>query len=187
MKLLFTCLFILAASGSACAHAKDPGAVEGSKAATVSPDMEKQRAAHRADIDYWITQYDGSDLTSGQYHCPAPRFPAVSKVNEDIDRYSAKMKAWEACHNALVKHLNASLPLTNLIPQDIAKLMTKDEMDKATAHLKQVGDNLGEDTKVAGKLTLADFGVWRNATEAYVKEHNEIVKNAPPPDRDDKN
>lgn len=161
-------------------------AARGDKAALASLDLIKQRSARRADIDYWITQYDGSDLTGGQYHCPTPRFPDVSKVNEEIEHYSAKMKAWEACHNALAKHLNAALPLTNLIPPDIAKLMTRDEMDKATAHLKQVGDNLSEDTRVAGNLALADYNVWRNATEAYVKEHNEILKNAPPPDRDDK-
>lgn len=161
-------------------------AARGNPVAIASLDLMKQRAARRADLDYWITQYDGADLTGGEYRCPAPRFPAVSKVNEEIERYSAKMKAWEACHNALVKHLNAALPLTARIPADIAKLMTKDEMDKATAHLKQVGDNLGESTTVAGKLVLADYDVWRNATDAYVKEHNEIVKNAPPPDVDGK-
>jgi TPR repeat protein len=161
-------------------------AAKGDKVAIAALDMMKQRAARSKDIDYWVTQYDGAELTTGEYRCPSPRFPAVSKVNEEIERYSAKMKAWEACHNSLVKHLNASLPLDKLIPQDLAKLMTRDEMDKAIAHLKEVGDNVAENTKVAGKLVLADYDVWRNATEAYVKEHNEIVKNAPPPDRDDK-
>jgi hypothetical protein len=162
-------------------------AAKGDKVALASLDMIKQRAAHRADIDYWVTQYDGSDLSSGQYHCPAPRFPSVSKVNEEIEYYGGKMKTWETCHNNLVKHLNASLPLDKLIPQDLAKLMTKDELDKASVHLKEVGDNVSENTKVAGKLTLADFDAWRNATEAYVKEHNEIVRNAPKPDVDAKN
>ena len=161
-------------------------AARGNKVAIASLDMIKQRAARRAELDYWITQYDGADLTSGEYRCPAPRFPAVSKDNEDIERYGAKMKGWEACHNGLVKHLNASLPLTRLIPQDVAKLMTTDEMEKANAHLKEVGDNISENTKVSGKLVLADFDAWRNATEAWVKEHNEIVKNAPPPDVDGK-
>jgi TPR repeat protein len=161
-------------------------AAKGNKVAIASLDLIKQRAARRQDLDYWITQYDGADLTSGPYHCPAPRFPPVSKVNEEIERYNTKMKAWEDCHNGLVKHLNATLPLTNSIPPDVAKLMTKDEMDKATAHLQEVSDNLSEETKVAGKLVLADYDVWRNATDAYVKEHNEIVSNAPKPDVDGK-
>jgi len=161
-------------------------AARGDKEAIAALDMMKQRAARSKDIDYWITQYDGSELTSGEYRCPAPRFPAVSKVNEEIQRYSDKMKTWEACHNGLVKHLNATLPLDKLIPEDLARLMTKDEMDKATAHLKEVGDNISENTKVSGNLVLADYNVWRNATEAYVKEHNEILKSAPPPDVDGK-
>lgn len=154
-------------------------AAKGNAVAIASLDMMKQREARRADIDYWMVQYDGADLRSGDYRCPAPRFPAMSKVNEDIDRYSARMQAWQDCHNRFVQHLNASIPLTRRIPEDLAKLMTKEEMDKATAHLDDVGKRVSEDTQVSGKLVVADFTAWRNATEAYVKEHNEMVKNAP--------
>ena len=72
------------------------------------------------------------------------------------------------------------LPLR--MPVDISKLFPKDESEKANAHLKEVGDRLAEDTKVAGRMVVADFDAWRAGTEAYVKEHNEMVKNAPPPD-----
>ena len=157
-------------------------AAKGNAVAIASLDMMKQRDARRADLDYWMTKYDGADVRTNDYRCPAPRFPAMSKVNEEIDYYSGKMKDWETCHNRWVQYLNASLPLTKRIPDDIAKLMTKDETERATAHLKDVSDRLAEDTKVAGKLVVADFDAWRAGTEAYVKEHNEMVKNAPPPD-----
>jgi TPR repeat protein len=160
-------------------------AAKGNAVAIASLELMKQREVRRADLDYWIAKYDGSDLRTAEYRCPAPRFPAMSKVNEEIDYYSGKMKDWEACHNRWVKYLNASLPLTKRIPDDIAKLLTKDESDKAAAHLKDVGDRLAEDTKVAGKLVIADFDAWRAGTEAYVKEHNEMVKNAPPRDPDE--
>ena len=160
-------------------------AAKGNAVAIASLDLMKQRDARRADIDYWIAKYDGSDLRTNEYRCPAPRFPSMSKVNEEIDRYSGKMKDWEACHNRWVKYLNASLPLTRRIPEDISKLLTKDESDKATAHLKEVSDRLAEDTKVEGRMVIADFDAWRAGTEAYVKEHNEMVKNAPPRDPDD--
>ena len=159
-------------------------AAKGNPVAIASLDLMKQRDARRADLDYWITQYDGSDLVAGPYHCPAPRFPAMSKVNEEIDRYSARMKEWQDCHNRSVTYLNASLPLTKRIPDDVAKLFTKDEMDKATAHLTEVGKRISEDIQVSGKLVVADFTAWRTGTEAYVNEHNEMVKNAPPPDED---
>ncbi len=157
-------------------------AAKGNPVATASLELMKQRETRRADLDYWIAKYDGADLRTNEYRCPAPRFPAMSKVNEEIDYYSGKMKDWEACHNRWVKYLNASLPLTKRIPDDIAKLLTKDETDKATAHLKEVSDRLAEDTKVAGRMVVADFDAWRAGTEAYVKEHNEMVKNAPPRD-----
>jgi phage regulator Rha-like protein len=96
------------------------------------------------------------------------------------------MQTWQACHNRFVAHLNESLPLTKRIPEDVAKLMTKDEMEKATAHLTEVGKRVSEDTQVSGKMVVADFTAWRNATEAYVSEHNEMVKNAPPPEPKEK-
>ena len=113
-------------------------------------------------------------------------FPAVSKENDDIERYSAKMKDWEACHNRAVIHLNESLPLTRLIPKDVVTLLTKEETERAETHLKEVGDRAAEDIKVAGNMVLADYNAWRTSTEGWVKEHNEIVKSAPPADVDAK-
>jgi len=161
-------------------------AAKGNKVAIASLDMIKKREAHRADIDYWLTRYDGAELTGGDYRCPAPRFPSVSKVNEDIERYSTNMKDWEACHNRAVTHLNESLPLAKLIPKDVAPLLTKDETERAEAHLKEVGDRVAEDIKVAGNMVLADYNAWRTSTERWVKEHNDIVNSAPPPDVDAK-
>jgi TPR repeat protein len=161
-------------------------AAKGNKVAIASLELMKKRETHRADIDYWLTQYDGAELMRGDFRCPGPHFPAVSKDNDDIDRYSAKMKEWEACHNRAVTHLNASLPLVKLIPQDIAPLLTEGETARAETHLKEVSDRVSEDLKVAGSMVLADYNAWRTSTEAWVKEHNEIIKSAPPADVDGK-
>jgi hypothetical protein len=157
-------------------------AAKGNKVAIASLDVMQQRGKRRADIDYWIAKYDGGELRSGQYRCPAPRFPMMSKQNDEIDRVSDKMKAWQDCYNNSVKHLNDVSPLDQLIPADIAKLMNKDEMERAKAHLEQVQANVNEDARVSSRLVLADFAAWRSATEAYVNEHNEMVKKLPPAD-----
>jgi hypothetical protein len=107
----------------------------------------------------------------------------MSKINEEIDAVSARMKAWQDCYNHAVEHLNKVTPLTQLIPADVAKLMNKQETEQATAHLKQVLDNLSEDFKVSSRVVLADFAVWRDATETYVSEHNQMMKNAPSEER----
>jgi TPR repeat protein len=158
-------------------------AAKGDKVAIASLDVMQQRVARRVDIEYWTSKYDGSDLRSGQYRCPAPRFPTLSKQNDEIERVSEKMKTWQDCYNKAVTHLNNSSPLTKLIPADIAKLMSKDETERAREHLQHVHDNLAEDASVGSKVVLADFAAWRSATEAYVNEHNEMVKNLPKAER----
>lgn len=154
-------------------------AAKGNAVAIASLEMMKQRVTRRADIDYWVSKYDGSDLRSGEYRCLAPRIPPMSKVNDEIDRVSNNVKVWQDCYNRFVIHLNEVTPLTKLIPQDVAKLMNKQETEQATAHLARVQDNVAEDAKVSARLLLADFAAWRDATEAYVAQHNEIVKRAP--------
>jgi hypothetical protein len=154
-------------------------AAKGNKTAVASLEVMKQRQLRRADIDYWVTKYDGADLREGKFRCPAPRIPAISKVNDEINSIAAAMTAWQECHNAFVANLNASAPLTKRIPDDISKLLNKQELEAATLHLGEVHTRIGADASIGAKLVLADFDAWRAATEKYVSEHNELVKSMP--------
>ena len=158
-------------------------AAKGNRTAVGALEMMKTRVARRADLDYWISGYDGADLKAGPYHCPVPRVPAMSRQNEEIELISGKVNKWMDCYNAFVRNLNAATPLTQRIPKDIIDLLTKDELDKATVHLAEVYERVAEDAKVTAKLVLADYGVWREATDAYVAEHNRIVKATPSLDK----
>lgn len=151
-------------------------AAKGNKVAVASLELIDQRVKRRADIDYWIKGYDGEDLKSGEFRCAAPRIPAMSKINTDIDRIGAAVKSWQDCYNRYVTRLNEAMPLNKRIPADIAKLMTKDETERSNAYLAQLEANLTEEAKVSSKLVLADFAAWRTATENYVNEHNAMVK-----------
>jgi TPR repeat protein len=159
-------------------------AAKGNATAIASLDLMKQRERRRADLDYWIAKYDGADVRTDEYRCPAPRFPAQSRQSEEIERYSARMKTWQDCYNRYVEHLNAVTPLTKRIPDDVRKLLTKPELEQATAHLAEVQERLSEDAKIGARMVVADFTVWRDATDAYIGQHNEIVKNAPTLDRE---
>lgn len=158
-------------------------AAKGDKVAIAALEVMKQREVRRADIDYWTSKYDGADLKSGKFRCPSPRIPAVSKMNEDIERVSASVQAWQDCYNAFVVNLNDASPLVKRIPEDVAKLMNAPETAQATAYLEDLHKRIAEDAKISAKLVLADFAAWRNATEAYVAEHNAIIKNAPSEER----
>lgn len=154
-------------------------AAKGNKVAGESLVVMEQRAKRRADIDYWVAGYDGADLKSGQYACPAPRIPAISKQSDEIERVTNAINKWQDCYNAFVQNLNAAAPLTKRIPPDVAKLMNASETERAGKHLAQVQENVTEEAKVASKMVLADIAVWRSATEAYIAEHNAILDKAP--------
>lgn len=153
-------------------------AAKGNKTAAAALTMMKRRGERQADIEYWMSKYDGSDLRLSKYRCAAPRLPAVSKQNDEIDAIGAKMVAWQECYNGFVKKLNDSSPLTKLIPKDISDLLTKDELEAAGKHLAAVQQDIAAEAKVSSSLVLADFGAWRNATDKYVEEHNQMVKDA---------
>ncbi|MES2756174.1 MAG: sel1 repeat family protein [Pseudomonadota bacterium] len=154
-------------------------AAKGNKTAVASLEVMKQRELRRADIEYWVAKYDGADLKAGKFRCPAPRIPAISKVNDEITSIATNMTAWQDCYNAFAANLNANAPLTKRIPDDISKLLNKQELEAATARLGEVHTRIGADASISAKLLLADFEAWRAATEKYVSEHNELVKSMP--------
>ena len=156
----------------------EKSAAKGNKVAAESLVVMEQRVAKRVEIDYWIKGYDGAELQSGEYRCPSPRIPAVSKVNDEIDRVNKLVTTWQDCYNKMVTNLNAQSPLTKKIPADIARLMTKEETDASAAYLERVRQNIAEGAKVSSKMILADFAAWRSATEAFVTQHNAVVKKA---------
>lgn len=158
-------------------------AAKGNKIAAAALEVMKQRVVRRADIDYWTSKYDGADLTSGKFACPAPRIPAISKLSEEIDSVAAKVQAWQECYNGFVQNLNQAVPLIKRIPPDIAALLNEEEIARATRYLDEVQAGIAENAKVSSKLVLADVGAWRSATDAYVTEHNAIVRSAPSVDR----
>lgn len=151
-------------------------AAKGNKTAVGALEMMKQRELRKDDIAYWTSKYDGADLISGKYRCPAPRIPAMSKVNDEIAAISAKVQAWQVCYNGFVENINAASPLTKRIPKDVADLLTKDEHAAATIYLAAVQSRIVEEARIASKLLLADYAVWRDATGAYVAEHNRMIK-----------
>ena len=154
-------------------------AAKGDKSAVALLDSMRQNVARRAEIEFWISKYDGAELRAGKYRCPLPRFPAVSRDNEEIKSVSVSMTAWQECHNGFVAHLKEVSPLVKLIPVDIAKLLSEHDKAQATAHMDEVYERIAVDAQITGKLALADFTAWRDATEAYVAEHNRGVNAAP--------
>lgn len=151
-------------------------AAQGNKSAAAALAVMQQRQARRADIDYWISAYDGTDLKGGKFRCPAPRFPAVSKINEEITGVTSAMTAWQQCYNGFVQNLNANSSLAKRVPEDVLTLFNEQELTAARAHLTDVVQRIAAEAGINAKLVLADFAAWRSATEQYVSEHNAVIR-----------
>lgn len=158
-------------------------AAKGNKTAAAALEVMQQRQLRRAEIDFWLTKYDGADLKSGKLQCSAPRIPAISKDNQQIARVGNSVEAWQACYNGFVANMNASAELLSHIPADIAKLLNQQELDTAKAHYQEVHARIAADASIGAKLLLADFAAWRGATEAWVADHNALVKSSTANDR----
>jgi hypothetical protein len=154
-------------------------AAKGNKVSADALEVMRKRAARKADIEYWTSKYDGTPLKSGAYRCASPRLPAVSKDNAEIEALSNRIEVWQNCYNGFVAHLNAVSPLVSQIPKDVLGLMKQEELDKSRAHMAEVEAALAAQAKVDSKLVIADIDAWRSATNAWVNEHNEIVKSGP--------
>lgn len=158
-------------------------AAKGNTVAIASLELIKQRSTRRAEITHWVEQYQGEDLKTGKFNCTTPRIPAISKQTEEIERVSARITSWQNCFNDYVTNLNAASPLVKRIPADIVKLLNQAETMRANERLALVQENLAEEARVSSKLVLADVAAWRSATDAYVKQHNEIVESGPSEER----
>jgi TPR repeat protein len=147
-------------------------AAGGNADARIAMGMTAARSQHMQDIAYWTTNYDGADLTSGQYACKAPEFPAKSTTRGEVLATSKAMNDWRACYNGFVRNLDDAMPAGKRIPVDIADLMTDQEMNQARAHLDQVYSRVAANSKAGADRTLAAYGSWHNETMAYMRQKN---------------
>ncbi|MGZ3184275.1 MAG: hypothetical protein ACXU8N_17710 [Telluria sp.] len=175
---LFASLPVLAAAPKKAAEAPKPVATAPvAEKADPTTARAKLREQHKTEIDYWLTKYDGEDLRTGKLRCASPRFPAVSKSNEEISSLNDRMEAWQKCYNAFAEYVNKH-PTETRIPKDIYDLMTPEEQKQAVSHAQDVQDLMIEAAASNSKMVTADFKAWRDATDAWVKENNITIKNA---------
>ena len=174
-------LFYLALAISAPVIAAEPAKSASAKPAAapvpaMTPERAQQREARKADIEHWLTRYDGYELKSGQFACRTPRIPQISKDNAEINAVGERLTAWQLCHNRFADNINKDEPLEKRIPNDVWNLMDASEREKAVARIKTVQADIAAAAGVKAKLIMADYEAWRNATDAWVREHNATTK-----------
>lgn len=147
-------------------------AAAGNKEATAALDTMAAREVRRKDIDYWVSGYDGKDLTSGAFNCAHPVIPSVSHSNEEIKRVDKFYGEWQKCYNGFVENLSDALPPGKRIPQDIARLMNQVEYDASIANMDKIYRALSKQGSDSASAIMARYDNWRKETEKYVTARN---------------
>jgi uncharacterized protein len=175
-KFLFYFAVAICAPVLAAQPSKPAAAAAKAEAVAMAPELALQREARKADIEQWVSRYDGYELKSGEFACRTPRVPQISKDNVEITAVGERVTAWQLCYNRFVDNLNRKDAPEARIPKDVYALMTAEEREKAIARIKLVAAEVGQTASVKAKTIMADYDAWRAATEAWVEEHNTTTK-----------
>ena len=146
-------------------------AAAGNLPAVAALDTMRQRELHRADIAFWVSAYDGSDMKTGKFACERPAFP-LSRTNADIKKVQDGYLAWQQCYNGFVENVNSALPPGKRIPVEISKLMNQIEFDQSVSHLDRVYAGLTSDAAKSAQSISVDYKDWHESTIAYVAQQN---------------
>jgi hypothetical protein len=151
-------------------------AASGNKEAMDAQSLSTKRAQRSAEIAYWTSGYDGADLLSGKYNCVAPRMPAISITNAEINGVNADLAAWNKCQEGISAHMQALMPPGKQIPAAIAVVMSEQEVQQAKSHLDKVYGEVMAKAQANATALLAEHEKWHRATQAYVAEQNRTTE-----------
>jgi TPR repeat protein len=152
-------------------------AAGGDAEASAATALSAQRAARLADIAAWTTHYNGRDMVSGKFACVAPVMPAVSKTNAEIKSLAASYDAYVACYNGYVDNLASAMPAGKRLPNEVAIVMSEQELTQAKRRLETVYAGLARSGAQEADQAMRQHTAWVAATEAYVAAENvEIAK-----------
>lgn len=139
---------------------------------------EQARAARKADIDFYVSQYEGADVELEQFRCVRPIFPELSRTKAEIAKVGQAVDAWMACYNRFVQGLNDALPAGKRIPAELQALMTPAELAQARQRMGRVYQVVSEEGEDTLKAVLAASTAWKEKTDTYVNAEAAKLVNA---------
>lgn len=143
-------------------------AAAGNQAAVAATALTRQRQQHLADITFWTTSYDGADLVAGKFNCVAPVFTPHTETKRAVTAIAATSDAYTACYNGFIENLEQALPLGKLIPENVALLMSEQELSQAREHLGKVYAAVAARGKLTAEQVIAQRDKWMAETTVYL-------------------
>ena len=151
-------------------------AAAGNPEAAASLALVRERGAHRTEIAYYVSNFDGAAVSYAKQNCVRPVFPARSTTNAEIEVVNGAARAWRDCYGRFAAALNGALPATNTIPPALLKLMNNDEFKRAEQLIGTTYSRIAADAQAIADQIGAENEVWKRATEEYVATNNEALK-----------
>jgi hypothetical protein len=135
--------------------------------------LDDERAARKADIEFYTTGFDGGDA---KLTCARPAIPPTSKTNEEIVKVDQEVKEWFDCYNAFAQRLNEAQPAGKKIPADLVRIMRPEELVRARARMNQVYATIGDVAEGTATELLAQHKAWHDSTVLFATTKNEETK-----------
>lgn len=136
-------------------------------------EVMQQRIALKAEIDFYVSQYDGAGMAFSAQRCPAPAFPGRSERKADIRRLDGEYGKWLECYNQFVATLNDAMPPGKLIPARIADIMNEQEFTAARARMDQVYARLSQEARALAAPVQSQYAEWLARTEEFANLENQ--------------
>jgi hypothetical protein len=149
-------------------------AAAGNQAAVAATSLSRQRQQRLTEITYWTSTYDGADLVAGKFNCVKPTFPEYSETKRAVKAVSAASDTYTACYNGFVDNLANALPPGKRIPEEVALLMSEQELGHARQHLAKVYAQVAARGKLAADQAMAQREEWMKQT--VVRVNTEIMR-----------
>ncbi|HEY5800495.1 MAG TPA: hypothetical protein VIT92_09760 [Burkholderiaceae bacterium] len=140
---------------------------QGHASAKAALNRMTQRAARRADIDFYTTRFDGGDLKTARAACVRPSIPEVSQTGAQIKATSDAIAVWNACYRRFGDQLAASAPI-KAIPADVLALMNDAEIQAATRRIDQAYAAIATEMAATAAEVVAQNNNWAARTEKFV-------------------
>jgi uncharacterized protein len=149
----------------------------GSKDAAASLQTLHQRAARKGDIAFYVSKYNGAELSLQKHRCVTPNFPKYSETKSEIKKVAARMTEWQACYQRFAADLTAAMPPGKAIPEDVANIMSTSEFAAAKNRMDHVYASMAADARKQATGLIAANDAWVKETEAYAKSEKANTRN----------
>ncbi len=128
-----------------------------------------EREKHQNEIQFFTNEYDGRGLKFVEMNCNRPDFSTAAHNSVDIENMINHINEFASCFNQYGERLNASKDLERVIPNEVLRLMTDEEVEKAINRSTRALATI----RLTANMIADDFTMekrtWETRTREYFK------------------